>query len=149
MVKTVGRGRSVFMNYNAQMLNVYKSTSIKTASQGTLILMLYDEGIKKIEATINLLNVEKLPPTSIEQINNNIIKAQEIITELMASLNTEKGGQIANNLMAIYSYFYQQLLQANIKKDLSILKDILVMMKDLRSAWQDVINSEETQSKKA
>ena len=67
----------------------------------------------------------------------------------MASLNTEKGGQIANNLMAIYSYFYQQLLQANIKKDLSILKDILVMMKDLRSAWQDVINSEETQSKKA
>ena len=137
------------MNYNAQMLNVYKSTSIKTASQGTLILMLYDEGIKKIEATINLLNVEKLPPTSIEQINNNIIKAQEIITELMASLNTEKGGQIANNLMAIYSYFYQQLLQANIKKDLSILKDILVMMKDLRSAWQDVINSEETQSKKA
>ena len=137
------------MNYNAQMLTAYKNTSIKTASQGTLILMLYDEGIKKIEATINLLNVEKLPPTSIEQINNNIIKAQEIITELMASLNTEKGGQIANNLMAIYSYFYQQLLQANIKKDLSILKDILVMMKDLRSAWQDVINSEETQSKKA
>ncbi len=137
------------MNYNAKMLSTYKQTSIKTASQGTLILMLYDEGIKKIEATINLLNVEKLPPTSIEQINNNIIKAQEIITELMASLNTEKGGQIANNLMAIYSYFYQQLLQANIKKDLSILKDILVMMKDLRSAWQDVINSEETQSKKA
>ena len=137
------------MNYNAKMLSTYKQTSIKTASQGTLILMLYDEGIKKIEATINLLNVEKLPPTSIEQINNNIIKAQEIITELMASLNTEKGGQIANNLMAIYSYFYQQLLQANIKKDLSILKDILVMMKDLRSAWQDVINSEETQSIKA
>ena len=147
MVKTVGRGRSVFMNYNAQMLNVYKSTSIKTASQGTLILMLYDEGIRKIEASIKLIDVEKVPPSSIEKINNNIIKAQEIITELMASLNTEKGGQIASNLMAIYSYFYQQLLQANIKKDPAILKDILNMMKDLRSAWQDVVNSENGQSK--
>ncbi|MGP1439005.1 MAG: flagellar export chaperone FliS [Treponema sp.] len=137
------------MNYNAQMLTAYRQTSIKTASQGTLILMLYDEGIKKIEATITLLDVEKLPPSSIEKINNNIIKAQEIITELMASLNTEKGGQIANNLMAIYSYFYQQLLQANIKKDITILKDILSMMKDLRSAWQDVINSEESKTKKA
>ena len=137
------------MNYNAQMLTAYKNTSIKTASQGTLILMLYDEGIKKIEATIKLIDIEKVPPSSIEKINNNIIKAQEIITELMASLNTEKGGQIANNLMAIYSYFYQQLLQANIKKDVVILKDILNMMKDLRSAWQDVINSEESQSKKA
>jgi hypothetical protein len=137
------------MNYNANMLTAYKNTSIKTASQGTLILMLYDEGIKKIEATIRLVDVEKLAPSSIEKINNNIIKTQEIITELMASLNTEKGGQIANNLMAIYSFFYQQLLQANIKKDVTILKDILNMMKDLRSAWQDVVNSEETQSKKA
>ncbi|MGP1521326.1 MAG: flagellar export chaperone FliS [Treponema sp.] len=137
------------MNYNSKMLTAYKQTSIKTASQGTLILMLYDEGIKKIEATIKLIDVEKLPPTSIEKINNNIIKTQEIITELMASLNVEKGGQIANNLMAIYSYFYQQLLQANIKKDANILKDILNMMKELRSAWQGVINSEETQNKKA
>ena len=136
------------MNYNAKMLTAYKQTSIKTASQGTLILMLYDEGIKKIEATINLIDVEKIPPKSIETINNNIIKAQEIITELMASLNVEKGGQIANNLMAIYSYFYQQLLQANIKKDVTILKDILSMMKDLRSAWQDIVNSEEVKTKK-
>ena len=137
------------MNYNAKMLSTYKQTSIKTASQGNLILMLYDEGIRKIEASIKLIDVEKVPPSSIEKINNNIIKAQEIITELMASLNTEKGGQIASNLMAIYSYFYQQLLQANIKKDAGILKDILGMMKDLRSAWQDVVNSEESQSKKA
>ena len=147
MLKHNWEGEYIFMNYNAQMLSAYKNTSIKTASQGTLILMLYDEGIRKIEASIKLIDVEKVPPSSIEKINNNIIKAQEIITELMASLNTEKGGQIASNLMAIYSYFYQQLLQANIKKDPAILKDILNMMKDLRSAWQDVVNSENGQSK--
>ena len=136
------------MMYNAKMLTAYKETSVKTASQGTLILMLYDEGIKRIEGAVQLLSGETVPATSIEQINNHILKAQEIVSELMASLNTEKGGQIANNLMAIYSYFYQQLLQANIKKDVSVLKDILKMMRDLRSAWQEAINAEEAKGKK-
>ena len=135
------------MNYNAKMLTAYKETSVKTASQGNLILMLYDEGIKRIEGAVELLSGESIPATSIEKINSNILKAQEIVSELMASLNTEKGGQIANNLMAIYSYFYQQLLQANIKKDVTILKDILKMMRDLRSAWQEAISAEEAMRK--
>ena len=130
------------MNYNARMLSAYKETSVKTASQGTLILMLYDEGIKKIEAAVELLDVQKVLPESIEKINKYILKAQEIITELMASLDTAKGGQIANNLMALYSYFYQQLLQANIKKDVALLKDILVMMQELRATWQQAIDAE-------
>lgn len=130
------------MNYNARMLSAYKETSVKTASQGTLILMLYDEGIKKIEAAVELLDVKKVLPESIEIINKHILKAQEIVTELMASLDTEKGGQIGNNLMALYSYFYQQLLQANIKKDVALLKDILMMMQDLRATWQQAIDAE-------
>ena len=136
------------MNYNAKMLTAYKETSVKTASQGTLILMLYDEGIKRIEGAVELLSVTSVPATSIEKINTHILKAQEIVSELMASLSTEKGGQIANNLMAIYSYFYQQLLQANIKKDVVLLKDILKMMRDLRSAWQEAISAEEAKGKK-
>ena len=136
------------MNYNAKMLTAYKETSVKTASQGTLILMLYDEGIKRIEGAVELLSPGSIPATSIEKINSHILKAQEIVSELMASLNTEKGGQIANNLMAIYSYFYQQLLQANIKKDVAILTEILKMMRELRSAWQEAINAEEAKGKK-
>ena len=135
------------MNYNSKVITAYKEMSVKTASQGSLILMLYDEGIKRIEASIELLNVESLPPSSIEKINNNILKAQEVVTELMASINVEKGGEIASNLTAIYSYFYQQLLQANIKKDLALLKDILFMMKDLRSAWKEAIDAESAKEK--
>ena len=117
------------MMYNSKMLTAYKETSVKTASQGTLILMLYDEGIKRIEGAVQLLSGETVPATSIEQINNHILKAQEIVSELMASLNTEKGGQIANNLMAIYSYFYQKFLLANIEKDVALLKEILKLMR--------------------
>jgi len=135
------------MNYNSKVITAYKEMSVKTASQGSLILMLYDEGIKRIEASIDLLNVENLPPSSIEKINNNILKAQEVVTELMASINVEKGGEIASNLTAIYSYFYQQLLQANIKKDVALLKDILFMMKDLRSAWKEAIDAESAKEK--
>lgn len=136
------------MSYNSQALTAYRETSVKTASKGSLIIMLYDEGIKRLQFAIELLSVDKIPANSIELINNHIIKAQEIITELMASLNMEAGGEIASNLMAIYSYFYQQLLQANIKKDSKPLAAVKSMMEDLRLSWKQAIAAEETISRK-
>lgn len=130
------------MSYNSQALTAYRETSVKTASGGSLIIMLYDECIKRLQFAIELLRVDKIPANSIETINSHIIKAQEVITELMASLNMEAGGEIASNLMAIYSYFYQQLLQANIKKDFEPLCAIKEMMEELRSGWKQAIAAE-------
>lgn len=136
------------MSYSSQALTAYRETSVKTASKGSLIIMLYDEGIKRLKFAIELLSVDKIPAKSIEIINNHIIKAQEVITELMASLNMEAGGEIASNLMAIYSYFYQQLLQANIKKNPEPLVAVKDMMEDLRESWKQAILAEEMVSQK-
>lgn len=130
------------MSYNSQAAAAYKETSVKTASPGSLILMLYTEGIKEINLAISKMRVPKIPAKDIEAINNHIIKAQEIITELMAALDMDIGGEIAANLLSIYSYFNQQLLTANLKKDYKPLLDISSMMQELHDVWKQIIESQ-------
>jgi len=104
--------------------------------------MLYTEGIKEINLAISKMRVPKIPAKDIEAINNHIIKAQEIITELMAALDMDIGGEIAANLLSIYSYFNQQLLTANLKKDYKPLLDVSSMMQELYGVWKQIIESQ-------
>ena len=130
------------LSYNSQAAAAYKETSVKTASPGSLILMLYTEGIKEINLAISKMRVPKIPAKDIEAINNHIIKAQEIITELMAALDMDIGGEIAANLLSIYSYFNQQLLTANLKKDYKPLLDVSSMMQELYDVWKQILESQ-------
>ena len=135
------------MSYNSQAVAAYKETKVKTASQGSLILMLYTEGIKHINFAIEKMNVPKIPAKDIEKINNHILKAQDVITELMASLDLEAGGEIAKNLLSIYSYFNQQLLTANLKKDYKPLADVKTIMEELQNSWSQVISAQPSAAK--
>ena len=120
----------------------YKQTQITTANQGKLIVMLYDGAIKFL--TIALDNMS---PKTYDVVNNNIIKAQDIITELLLSLNMDEGGEISQNLFNLYMYFKRQLLEANIRKDAEIINQIIKLLKELRDAW-DQISANETRSDK-
>lgn len=104
--------------------------------------MLYDGAIKFL--TIALDNME---PKKYDIVNNNIIKAQDIITELLLSLNMDEGGEISRNLFSLYMYFKKQLLEANIKKDPAIINHVLKLLKEMREAW-DQISANETRSDK-
>jgi flagellar protein FliS len=127
---------------NKNPYNQYKQTQITTANQGKLIVMLYDGAIKFL--TIALENME---PKKYDIVNTNIIKAQDIVTELLLSLNMDEGGEISRNLFSLYMYFKKQLLEANIKKDPQIITHLIKLLKELREAW-DQISSNETRSDK-
>jgi flagellar protein FliS len=122
---------------NTNPYSKYKQTQITTANQGKLIVMLYDGAIKFLNIAIENMN-----PRTYDVVNNNIIKAQDIITELLLSLNMEEGGEIAKNLFSLYMYFKRQLLEANIKKDPEIIKHVLKLLKELRDAWDQISATE-------
>lgn len=129
------------MSYN-QALSAYRETRVRTASQGSLIIMLYDEAIKQIGAALSKFDSsDRIEPQYIEETNKKIVKSQEIITELMASLDMEAGGEIAKNLLALYTYFNQQLMEGNIEKKPAKLLFVKDMMEQLRTAWVEAINS--------
>ena len=121
--------------------STYKETRIKTASQGQLIIMLYDEAVKQLNFALELLelnNTEKKDPGRIEQISKAVMKAEEIITELMVSLDFEQGGEIAKSLFALYTWFNRELLEANISQDMERVKTVRDMFLDLRNSWNEI-----------
>jgi len=122
---------------NSNPYNQYKQTQIETANQGKLIVMLYDGAIKFL--TIALDN---MTPRKYDVVNNNIIKAQDIITELTLSLNMDAGGEISQNLFNLYMYFKKRLLEANVNKDPEIVKHTIKLLKDLRDAWEQISATE-------
>lgn len=95
--------------------------------------MLYDGAIRFLQTA-----VDHMRPQTYDKVNTNIIKAQDIITELMLALDMERGEKIAINLFNIYAYLKKQLLEANIAKDAKILQEASSMLQELRAAWDKV-----------
>ena len=122
-------------------LAAYKETRIRTATPGQLIVMLYEEAVRQCDRAIELLGTDlKKKPANIEKINTALGKVHDIITELMASLDFEAGGDIASDLFALYIYFNRELTEANITKDSERVGSIRKMLADLASAWTVVVS---------
>lgn len=119
-------------------LSAYREVSVKTASQGKLIVMLYDEAVKQLELSIQLLNHQT---KQLDKVHNALIKTQDIITELMAGLDFDRGGEIAKNLMSLYIFFLEKLREGNLKKDIEPLNQVKNFLVELRSAWVQIANS--------
>ena len=117
-------------------LDAYKETHIKTASGGKLILMIYNEAVRQLDIALEVIGKDS---NKLESASNSIIKTQDLITELIVSLDFEKGGEIANSLFSLYMFFNKQLMEANMNKDVVILKNIRTYLVDLKSAWTQAV----------
>ncbi len=121
----------------------YRNTAVKTASQGRLIVMLYEGAVRNLDAAASCFKADgTIAAKDIEKFGKSIVKTQEIISELQVSLDMDKGGQIAQNLMSLYVYFNQELMSANINKDRQKIDFVRNMMSQLASAWETASNSE-------
>ena len=119
-------------------LNAYREVSVRTATQGKLIVMLYDEAVKQLDLAISLLNAKT---KQLDKVHNALIKTQDIITELMTGLDFDRGGEIARNLMSLYVFFNEKIREGNMKKDAEPLKQVRAFVADLRTAWIQIANS--------
>ena len=122
--------------------SAYQKTNVNTASQGKLVVLLYEGAIKQLTMALNFIDEnDKIKPQNIEKFGICLQKVRSIITELQVSLDMEKGGDIATNLMALYVFFNEELVQASITKDKEKIKSVLKMMSDLAESWKIIANS--------
>lgn len=122
--------------------NAYKKASVKTASQAELVVLLYEGAVKRLASASSKFGLDgKLPVANIESFSADVLRAEEIITELQVSLDMEKGGEIARNLMSLYLFFNDQLRSANISKSKEKIDSVLNMMSQLADSWRQAAES--------
>ena len=124
-----------------QGLKDYKEMSILSAKPERLILMLYDGALRFLRQAIKGLEEKNL-----EFAHHNMIRTQNILTELIASLNFDKGGEIALNLFRIYEFMHYTLVQANVKKDPEPARKIYEQIKTLRNSWEAALKDQKKAS---
>ena len=130
---------STYSNYQ----NAYKKASVNTLDQNKLIIMLYDGAIKNANFA-----VQYMESGEIEKVHDSLIKTKNIVTELLATLNMENGGEIAKNLKSLYSYMFSLLIEANMEKKSEPVLNVIDLLKELRGAWVQIREKKKPEEKK-
>jgi flagellar protein FliS len=116
-----------------QAYQQYQRTQAQTASPGELIVMMYNGALKFLTAARMRLDAH-----DIEATNRNLLRAQDIILELMVSVDTGVG-PVGRNLFDLYEFMHRHLVQANIRKDGQMIDEVAGLLRDLLPAWQQAI----------
>jgi flagellar protein FliS len=123
------------MSLNVQTArNIYMENVVKNTSNSVeLLIMLYD-------GAIDFLNRAKkaILERNLQEKIDNLERVNRIIEELLASLNKEVGGKIAENLEMLYIFCLQELAKANLKNDIASLEVVEKIFLELRDAWRQI-----------
>ena len=118
------------MAYGNSSIDQYRKSAVTTASPLQLVIMLYDGALRFIEtATEALESGDRFKQNHASQ------KAQKIVTELMACLDMQRGGEVAQNLFALYSFVYNRLVEANLEDRSDYYAQAGKVLSDLKVSW--------------
>ena len=106
----------------------YQNSMVNTASPQDLTLMLYNGLIKFLN-----LSIQGIEENSIEKTSTYIIRAQDILTEFMSTLDMSYA--ISQGMFTLYEFMNNRLIKASIKKDKAMVEEVLVFAEELRDTW--------------
>lgn len=110
----------------------YQNQSVTTASPGELTLMLYNGCLKFISMAKSAMK-----DGDFESKNFNLVKAQDIIRELMVTLDTST--EVSKDMMKMYDYIYNRLIQANVSNQVETLEEAEGYVVEFRDTWKEVL----------
>ena len=111
----------------------YRKGAVNGASALQLVIMLYDGALRFMEAGKHAMEQQDIPKQNVSLQN-----AQRIVMELMSCLDLKQGGEVAKNLLALYTYILNQLVEANMKDQPEPITRCIQIMSDLRESWSHV-----------
>jgi flagellar secretion chaperone FliS len=119
---------------NLRQLEVYKENQIATADPGTILLMLYEGAIDSLKRANGYLATGNMAEKG-----KCILRAHDIITQFVASLDYDIGGELAHNLEGLYRFMLDQILLANVENDSSRLQQVILLLSTLKDGWESAV----------
>ncbi|MBF0289970.1 MAG: flagellar export chaperone FliS [SAR324 cluster bacterium] len=128
------------MQNTARSYQAYYKTNVETTDRLSLVIMLYDGMIRFMKKA-----VAKIEQGDVEEAHNYLVRAKEIISELLSTLRLEEGGELAQNLKNLYLYSFKKIVEANLKKDPDMIREVIQVMENLRQGWIQVKGQQTSQ----
>ena len=110
----------------------YNNSKVLTATPAELTLMLYDGAIKFCNIAIDAVEQK-----NVSKAHTNIVKVENIISYLRNTLDMKYA--VSKEYERMYDYIQRRLVEANLKKDAEILKEVNEHMREIRIAWKEVM----------
>ncbi|MDR3377587.1 MAG: flagellar export chaperone FliS [Verrucomicrobiae bacterium] len=117
----------------------YRRIATQTAPPGQLVLMLFDGALLALDRALLGFNLTEIGERN-TAIHNNLQRALDIIQELDWALDMQAGGQLAETLRNLYSFFERRITESNRKKSRQGIDEIVPMVRSLRDAWYQMLN---------
>lgn len=111
--------------------NVYKNNSVNYASKEQLLLMLVEGAVRFAK-----ISRQAIVDNDLKKAHDALIRTQDIFTELMVSLDTTVGDW-AVQLFRVYAFIKERLVEANLKKDIEIIDEIIPLIEDINETWKE------------
>jgi flagellar protein FliS len=109
----------------------YRKSQAASSSQAELVVLLYRGAVRfAAKARLHLQNGD------LEGTHNALLKAQDVVVELMRGLGP--AGLVNEQLYALHGYVHHVLCQANLRKDAALIDEALGHLRDLLATWEQV-----------
>lgn len=118
-------------NAGANAYNAYKNNSVNYASKDQLLIMLLDGAVK-----FSKIARQALVDKDVKKSHENLVKVQDIFIELMVTLD-QNAGEWAQNMFKVYDFIKSKLVEANLKKDVNILDEVMPLIEEVRETWNE------------
>jgi flagellar secretion chaperone FliS len=115
--------------------NVYKNNSINYSSKEQLLLMLLD-GAVRFSKIARQAALDK----DVKRAHEFLVKTQNIFYELIITLDMSKAGDWGKNMVSVYEFIIKRLTDANIKKDASIIEEVIPLIDNIKDTWNEAYN---------
>ncbi|MCU6708436.1 flagellar export chaperone FliS [Paenibacillus sp. J5C_2022] len=122
-----------------QQRNKYLETTVQTASPAQLLIMLYDGAIRFCRQGIEA--IEQQRPSDA---NTYLLKTQDIISEFIITL--DRSNPMSEQLLSLYEYFNQRLVEANTKKSAEPAREVLQHLIELKETWMQAAKQTNAQA---
>ncbi len=119
--------------------NQYLVNTVNSASPEQLLLMLYDGAIR-----FAALAVKAIEEGQVDKRSYYINKTNAILSEFSATLDRSHEAELADNLDGLYSFMQRQLMEANLKNIAEPVKEVKMMLSDLRATWAKAVEINKT-----
>jgi flagellar protein FliS len=125
----------------AQYRAVRSHGLVADATPARLVQIMFEHILSELAAAQGRMGriSNNLPLADVVAKGKALGKAIRLINQLNATLDMERGRQIAENLRALYLYMLERLTLANVTNDAQIVAEVASLVRKIKSGWDRIV----------